>query len=482
MAAPVEIFCCYAREDQLFLQQLKTHLMPLQWQRLITLWADTDINAGWEWEKEIEKHLETAHMILLLISPDFMASEYCYSKEMKRAVERHERGEARVIPVILRPCLWQQAPFGKLQALPRDTMPVTSVKWHNLDDAFFNVAEGIHKAVEELTSKHSAESLISPTQEEPVKPLITIKPEEFVWLRTLIGHAKAIYGLAVSPDGKTLASGSNDKTIKLWSLISGELLGTLTGHLDWVSSVTFTSDGQTLVSGSYDNKINIWDWQSRKRLNTLTGHLHHVQKIAFIPNMSTLASSSDDGTIKVWGMQSGKALFDLTDHSGPYYGLAVNPAGEILACGGDMTIKLWHLPRRELLHNLTGHADRIVSLAITPDGKTLVSGSHDHTIKVWSLDSGKLLHNLTEHARKVISVAISPDGQTLVSGSYDQTMMIWNLQSGKLLQTIRGHTRYVDAVAISPDGQTFVSGSHDNTIKVWRKKGNDIVIVLGRMK
>src|SRR6266702_2131337 len=111
----IEIFCCYARKDQTLLNELNAHLMPLQHQGLITIWADTNISAGIEWEKEIEKHLDTAHIILLLISPDFMTSEYCYSKEMKRAMERHESGEVRVIPIILRSIHWKDAPFGKLQ-------------------------------------------------------------------------------------------------------------------------------------------------------------------------------------------------------------------------------------------------------------------------------------------------------------------------------------------------------------------------------
>src|SRR6266699_2935161 len=98
MAPPVEIFCCYARKDQSLLKELTRHLKPLERSGLITLWADTDINAGTEWEREIEKHLETAHIILLLISSSFIASDYAYSKEMIRAIERHESGKARVIP------------------------------------------------------------------------------------------------------------------------------------------------------------------------------------------------------------------------------------------------------------------------------------------------------------------------------------------------------------------------------------------------
>jgi len=154
---PVEIFICYARKDQLLLNELKAHLIPLQRQGRIMIWADTDIGAGTEWEKEIKKHLDTSDMILLLVSSDFMNSDYCYGIEMKRALERHERNEARVIPIILRPVHWQEAPFGKLQALPTDAKPVTDPFWHNLDIAFYDVTEGIRVVVNEEERRRKAE-------------------------------------------------------------------------------------------------------------------------------------------------------------------------------------------------------------------------------------------------------------------------------------------------------------------------------------
>jgi tetratricopeptide (TPR) repeat protein len=153
MLMPVKIFFCYAHEDEALLNQLKAHLRPLQRQGLIDLWHDRNISAGTEWEQKIKEHLDSAQIVLLLVSPDFMNSDYCYSIEMQRAIERHEQGETRVIPVILRPVYWQGAPFGKLQALPTDAIPVTSSKWHDLDEAFFHVAEGIRKAIVELPAK-----------------------------------------------------------------------------------------------------------------------------------------------------------------------------------------------------------------------------------------------------------------------------------------------------------------------------------------
>src|SRR5205809_6123317 len=153
MEKSIEIFFCYAREDEVLRQGLEKQLRALRRQGIINLWHDRNISPGAEWEHEIDRHLKTANIILLLISPDFMDSDYCYGIEMKRAMERHERGEAYVVPIILRPVYWKKAPFGKLQALPTDAKPVTDPDWHNLDRAFFNVAEGIRETVEELLLK-----------------------------------------------------------------------------------------------------------------------------------------------------------------------------------------------------------------------------------------------------------------------------------------------------------------------------------------
>ena len=152
----IEVFCCYAHEDAPYLEKLKNHLTLLKRQGLITLWSDTDISPGSNWEQEIEKHLNTANIILLLVSSDFMASDYCYSKEMFRSIERHDRGEAIVIPIILRPVYWQGAPFAKLQALPTGAKPIISSIWHNLDEALVDVVNGIGEAIKHLQTTSSA--------------------------------------------------------------------------------------------------------------------------------------------------------------------------------------------------------------------------------------------------------------------------------------------------------------------------------------
>lgn len=150
MAESVEIFLSYARKDEAIREELVKQLRRWEREGLITIWHDRNISAGVDWASEIHAHLNSAQVILLLISPDFMASDYCYGVEVKRAMERYEAGDARVIPVILRPVNWQDAPFGKLRALPTDGTPILGLGWHSLDEAIFNVAEGIHQAILEI--------------------------------------------------------------------------------------------------------------------------------------------------------------------------------------------------------------------------------------------------------------------------------------------------------------------------------------------
>lgn len=144
----IEVFYSYSHQDENLRNELVKHLSSLKRQGIVSDWHDRMIEAGDEWRRQIDSHLETAEIILLLVSADFLASDYCYEIEMKRALERHEKGEARVIPIILRRVDWTSAPFAKLQALPKDAKPVTS--WADRDEAFENIAKSIRRVVESL--------------------------------------------------------------------------------------------------------------------------------------------------------------------------------------------------------------------------------------------------------------------------------------------------------------------------------------------
>jgi tetratricopeptide (TPR) repeat protein len=149
-STPVEVFYSYAHKDETFRKELVTHLSLLRRQGLIIAWHDRHIQAGTDWSQAIDEHLERASVILLLISADFLASDYCYGIEMQRALQRHQANEARVIPILLRPVDWGKAPFAYLQALPTGAKPITT--WRNRDAAFTDVAAGIRRVIEDLSS------------------------------------------------------------------------------------------------------------------------------------------------------------------------------------------------------------------------------------------------------------------------------------------------------------------------------------------
>jgi hypothetical protein len=149
--SPMEVFFSYAHEDEKHRDKLANHLANLQHQGIIHKWHDRKILPGTEWANSIDGRLNSAQIILLLISSDFMASPYCYTIEMTRAVERHDRGEARVVPIIIRPCDWEGAPFSKLQALPTDARAVSS--WPNEDEAFVDIVRGIREVVKEINAR-----------------------------------------------------------------------------------------------------------------------------------------------------------------------------------------------------------------------------------------------------------------------------------------------------------------------------------------
>src|SRR5712692_6155122 len=146
---PISIFCSFALEDEPLLLKLETHLSLLKRQEYIIIWHKRQIVAGTDWTHEIDVHLNSASVILLLISADFLASDYCYGVEMERALQRHQANEARVIPILLRPVDWHDAPFAHLQPLPTNGTSVTS--WSNPDEAFADVAAGIRRAIEDVS-------------------------------------------------------------------------------------------------------------------------------------------------------------------------------------------------------------------------------------------------------------------------------------------------------------------------------------------
>ncbi|GCL59427.1 serine/threonine-protein kinase [Microcystis aeruginosa] len=305
-------------------------------------------------------------------------------------------------------------------------------------------------------------------KQPPVIPKINPSPPVSPLDKTLTGHSETVFSVAYSPDGRYLASGSKDKTIKIWEVATGKGLRTLTGHSGVVLSVAYSPDGRYLASGSQDKTIKIWEVATGK-VRTLTGHYMTFWSVAYSPDGRYLASGSWDNTIKIWEVATGKELRTLTGHSMTVWSVAYSPDGRYLASGSlDKTIKIWEVATETELRTLTGHSEGVLSVAYSPDGRYLASGIGDGAIKIWEVATGKELRTPTRHSEVVRSVAYSPDGRYLASGSQDKTIKIWEVATGNELRTLTGHSETVFSVAYSPDGRYLASGSYDNTIKIWR--------------
>ncbi|KAF1809453.1 WD40 repeat-like protein [Eremomyces bilateralis CBS 781.70] len=288
------------------------------------------------------------------------------------------------------------------------------------------------------------------------------------YLQVFKGHSGRVTSVDFSPDSKTLASASEDATIRVWDAGSGKALQTLKGHLDWVMSVAFSPDSKTLASASVDATVRVWDAESGKALQTFKGHLDWVAAVTFSPDSKMLASASSDATVRIWDARSGKALRILKGHSGIVKAVTFSPDGKTLASAlCDATVRVWDVESGKALRTLKGHSGWVAAVTFSPNGKTLASASCDGTAKVWDLGSGETLQTLYGHSNVVAAVTFSPDGKTLVSASWDTTVRVWDAGSGEALQTLKGHSRAVKAVAFSPDGMTLASASGDTTVRVW---------------
>lgn len=240
-------------------------------------------------------------------------------------------------------------------------------------------------------------------------------------------------------------------------------------HEDLVDSVLITSDGKTLITGSRDKTIKFWSVPEAQPVMILLNGKKlavHSDPMAITSDGKILASAADKYSARLWSVPEGRLLASLEGHTNFLRAIAISPDNTLIATGGqDNTIKLWSIPDGRLMKTLLGHSNYVNALAITPDGKTLVSGSSDSTISLWSLPDGQLNKTLKGHHGNVHAVAVTADGKILVSASLDMQVKLWSLPEGQEVSTLSGHTDWVNVVRISPDGKTLASGA-DN-VRIW---------------
>jgi WD40 repeat protein len=292
-------------------------------------------------------------------------------------------------------------------------------------------------------------------------------------LRLIYRPAGPAAALAFAPDGKSLATTGSNGMIQLADPATGGTLRHLFGaHRGTVRCLAFAPDGKQLAVATSDRLIGILD-VTRGPVKYLEGHGEGVHSVAWSPDGKTLASAGGDGTVRLWDPAQNRQTVKIDAHAGNVTVVAFAPDGKTLASAGgtadkpDPRIRLWDAATGKEKRSLPGPAGGVRALAFTPDGQTLVSSGGDDSVRLWDLAAGKEMRQFKGHAGVVVSMALSRDGKTLVTGSDDHTIRIWETATGKDLCPVPGYQHEVNGVAFSPDGKTLAGASLDHTLRLW---------------
>ena len=285
------------------------------------------------------------------------------------------------------------------------------------------------------------------------------------------GYRLALSGiagsLAFSPDGGQIASGHWSGEIKIWDAATGKQLKTLDGHKNWCDSIAFSPDGKQIVSAGGDKTIKLWDVMSGTELATLRGHEWGSAHVAFSPDGKQIASRGEDGQIMVWDTVTSQSMWSTEGLGFWAESVSFGPDSKLLASGRGNDVKIWDAGTGSHLMTLRGHEAPVNRVSFSPDGKCLASCGYDNMIKVWNIATGETVMTLRGHERVVRNVAFTPDGKRIVSSSVDGTVKIWDTVATSALTRLVGHNDIVWSVAFSPDGKRLVSAGAYDGIKIW---------------
>ncbi len=287
---------------------------------------------------------------------------------------------------------------------------------------------------------------------------------------TIIGFEAPIESLVVGCDGQ-IASISDEAKINLWQVSTGRRTAMLEGHTDKVTCLAISHSGRTLISGSRDKTIRFWDLAKQKVIRTFgayfDGHQGKITALALSPDNQTLISCGADNCLKIWDVHRAVEIHNIY-FSAAVTCLAISPDGRLFCSGGlESELNIRSIKNGQVIRSLDNNSG-ILSIAFSPDGNLLATGRFDRTIRLWDLTTGKEIYTLEGHSDRVSKVIFSQDGKTLISSSWDRTIKLWKLVAGTEITTVSAHSDKITSMAISPDNLALVSGGADNVIKLWQ--------------
>jgi WD40 repeat protein len=446
-----DVFLSHASQDKPRVRRLAERLRDAGLRVWFDEWA---IEPGDDVTLAIERGLGASRVQVLCLSPTALGSDWVALERSTVLFRDPTNADRRFIPLLLADC----------------ELPDTLRRYRAID-----YREETEAAFDELLAACRPEPEGPPLVPGPRAPE---EPEPLAVLeRTLTGHTEWVWSVAVSPDGTWAASGSDDRTVRIWDLESGGCRATLEGHTGSVRSVAITPDGE-LLSGSEDSAVCLWDTvakhQSRIR-GFGKGWVAYIQSVGDETQILTCIVKSDEyvGKVVLWALGSGEDSWIAQQNSVPWSVSVSQKLGQVVCGLGNGEMPILNLETGEHLATLMGHSGAVNSVQIAPDGRFAVSGSEDKTVKVWDLEAGSCVGTLEGHQGGVFSVAISPDGGLIAStGFTDESVRLWDWESRACFQVIENEEKASPiSVTFSPDGARLVVGTTEGPIYVYRFTG-----------
>jgi WD40 repeat protein len=287
-------------------------------------------------------------------------------------------------------------------------------------------------------------------------------------VRRFVGHADAVWAVAFSPDGRCIASGGKDRSLRLWDVEQGAEVRRIGEHVQEIRALAFSAHGDRIVAAA-GVAPRLWDVHSGEERGRCTGHTSAVRTIAFSPDGTRLVSGGDDKTARVWDAASGREVQRFTRHTAGITGVAVTPDGsQVVSASRDQSLRLWDIRTGQELRHFAVPRGMVLSVAVSPDGRHVLSAHFDTVLRLWDLVSGRELRRFLGHKQMVTAGAFTPDGLCVVSASLDHTVRLWDVESGSEISSSPGQQGGVHTVAVSPDGRRALSGSADGGLHLWQ--------------